>query len=241
MNKAEINNRVFEIMLKAAVEENFSRELREFPDDKDLTDDYELSLPTRTKIEKMIRESYRRSILLRVGKIAKRAAVVVAIIIPISLGSLLSVEASRNAIFNALLDWQSNHVAIHYQEEGASSGGKTSSSAYSVIKPKYLPDGFAEVQTVKIDSETEIEYRNEQGMKILFSQEPLTEGGNIGVDTEHTTETEIEIQGEKAFLFTADSSEESSYLVWNDHNNSFLLNSKVSPQELIKIAESVQK
>lgn len=241
MNSSELHNKLFNDMLKAAVEENLMNSLDALPPAEVLNQEDPFPNGFYKKLMRISKKYYRKSLFRRSSRIAKRAAVFAAVGIIISFGSLLSVEASRNAIFNALLDWQSNHVAIHYQEEGASSGGKTSSSAYSVIKPKYLPDGFAEVQTVKIDSETEIEYRNEQGMKILFSQEPLTEGGNIGVDTEHTTETEIEIQGEKAFLFTADSSEESSYLVWNDHNNSFLLNSKVSPQELIKIAESVQK
>lgn len=241
MNSSELHNKLFNDMLKAAVEENLMNSLDALPPAEVLNQEDPFPNGFYKKLMRISKKYYRKSLFRRSSRIAKRAAVFAAVGIIISFGSLLSVEASRNAIFNALLDWQSNHVAIHYQEEGASSGGKTSSSAYSVIKPKYLPDGFAEVQTVKIDSETEIEYRNKQGVKILFSQEPLTEGGNIGVDTEHTTETEIEIQGEKAFLFTADSSEESSYLVWNDHNNSFLLNSKVSPQELIKIAESVQK
>lgn len=240
MNNTEMKDRLFEIMLRAAVEEDFNRELQKLPKEEDLADDCELSLPTRIKIEKMIRESYRHSILFRVGKIAKKAAVVAAIIVPVSLGSLLSVEASRNAIFNALLEWKSDHADIRYQEEGASSDKKSSVSD-SIIEPAYLPNGFAEARKVTVGHKTEIEYQNQQGEKILLSQGPLSEGGNLGVDTEHTTEKEIEINGEKAFLFTADSSGGNSYLAWNDHSRSLLLSSEIPPEQLVKIAESMGK
>lgn len=241
MNKTEIQNQVFEIMLKAAVKENFERELRELPKEKDLSDDCELSQSAKTKIEKMIRKAHRNSAWLRIQTVTKKVAVLFAIIIPVSLGSLLSVGASRHAIFNAFLEWKSNHANIRYQDLVSSSGQGASSFDSDVIEPQYLPDGFIEYQRTQIGSETEIEYRNKQGIKIILNKEPLSVGENLGIDTEHTTEEEIEILGNKAFLFTANSSGECSYLVWNDHSYSYLLSSKISPQELVKIAESIKK
>lgn len=241
MNKSQIKHQVFEIMLKTAVAEKFYGELKTIPEDWDLPEDCRLSPHAEKKIERMIRSAGRRSLFLKVQKAAKRAAVAAAVIIPVSLGSLLSVQASRKAIFNALLDWKSDHVSIHYQDRGASPGAKSSSSGDSAVKPGYLPEGFAEARAARIGSKYETEYRNGRGEKILLDQSPLSEEGTIEIDTEHTTRKEIEIHGEKAFLFVADTPGEKSYLVWKSRTGSFLLSSEISSDQLVKIAESMEQ
>lgn len=241
MKKAEMKDQIFEVMLKSAVEENFQRELQELPREKDLSEDYELSPPAREKIEKMIREARRHSCRLRIGKIAKRAAVVAAVVIPISVGSLLSVEASRNAIFNALMDWKPDHVDTRYQNKGVSSDASSSASGYSIIKPKYLPEGFFEARTVQTESDFVTQYRNEKGEEILLRESPLTKEGTFGVDTEHTTRKDIMINGVTASLFVANPSGGKSYLVWRNHTSSFYLSSEIPWEQLVKMAKSVEK
>lgn len=241
MKQNEIKNQVFEVMLKAAVEENFEKKLKELPQTENLPDDCELSESTKYKIQRMIRKASRDVSLSKLRKTAKKAAVVIAVIIPISLGSLLGVEASRNAIFNAFLDWKSNHVDIHYQDKEVSSNENQTSSASgsSAIKPQYLPEGFFESQAVKIGPKNETEYQNSKGVKIFLDQIPLSQEGTIAVDTEHAARKEIEIQGKKAALFVADSSGAKSYLAWEDHSYSFLLSSEISSDQLVKIAQSM--
>lgn len=241
MNKSKMNDQIFDAMLQAAVEEKFQKEMQELPQSKDLGDEYELSQPAQLRIKKMIQKAYRRSILLRIEKISKRVAIILAIIIPTSLGSLLSVEASRNTIFNTLLNWKSDHVDIHYQDRNASSNIASSTSISSVIKPTYLPEGFFEIQTITVGSKSETEYRNNHGIKILLDQIPLAKEETIAVDTEHTTRKEIGIQGGKASLFVANTTKDKLYLVWKDHSHSFLLSSEISSDQLVKIAESIEK
>lgn len=239
MNKTEMKEQIFEVMLKTAVEENFEKELKALPKKKDLTDEYELSQPAKEKIEKMIRQTRHRSAMYRMGKIAKRAAVVLAIVIPVSLGSLFSVEASRNAIFNAFLNLKSNHADIQYQEEEPSSAEASSPSGGSVILPTYIPTGFARTQSVKVGLKNTTEYRNSREDKILLQQGLFKKGDISGVDTEHTTLKKITINGQEASLFAANSKGENSYLAWKDHSSNFLLISVIDPEELVKMAESM--
>lgn len=239
MNKSEMEDRIFEVMLKAAVEENFQKELQRLPKEEDLTDDYELSEAAKEKIGRAIRRAYRRSAWRRAGKVAKRAAVVLAVVIPVSLGSLLSVEASRNAIFNALLNWRSNYADIRYQEKGVSSGQAPASSGMSVMEPQYLPEGFTAVNSTKNAQTNIVEYQDSRGQRIVFEQHPLKDEKAIGADTEHTTLKEVTINGRKASLFVADSKGGTSYLVWENRTYSFLLSSAIDPEELVKMAESV--
>lgn len=242
MNKTEMKEQIFEVMLKTAVEESFERELKAFPKEKDLTDEYELSQPAKEKIEKTIRQTRHRSSMRRMGKIAKRAAIVLAIVIPVSLGSLLSVEASRNAIFNAFLNLKSDHADIQYQEETSSSAQASSTSGSAVVLPAYVPAGFQRMQAVKNDLKTETIYQNSNGDKIILQQGPFSpfkKGEIAGVDTEHTTLKKITINGQEASLFTANSKGENSYLAWQDHSSNFLLVSAIDPEELIKMAASM--
>lgn len=234
-----MNRQVFEIMLKAAVEEDFEQELQELSKAEEFADDCELSQTAQSKIEKMIGKAYRHSVRLRVEKAAKRAAIILAIILPVSLGSLLSVEASRNAIFNALLDWKSDHVDIHYRDGEASSHPAVAASGASAVKPQYLPKGFVEAKSVQNGSDLITEYRNSSGRRIRLRESPLTKEGTLAVDTEHTTRKEVKIQGEEALLFAASASGETSYLAWKSHFHSFLLSSEIPSEELIKIAESI--
>ena len=240
MNKQEMKDQIFEVMLQTAVKENFEKELHELPTAKELKDDYELSEATRKEIEKLIKTVNHKSTRQRMQKAAKRAAVIAAIIIPVSMVSLLSVEASRNVIFNAVMNWASDHVNIQYQD-GQSSSSKTSSPDDSEIKPHYLPEGFIKTETIQTDSSVTIQYQNDGGELILFRKSPLSKQGSLLVDTEHTTHKEIEIQGEKASLFIANEPDGMSYLVWKNHSYSFQLSSEISPEELVKMAESVAK
>lgn len=241
MNKTEMKEQIFEVMLKTAVEESFERELKALPKEKDLTDEYELSQPAKEKIEKTIRQTRHRSSMRRMGKIAKRAAIVLAIVIPVSLGSLLSVEASRNAIFNAFLNLKSDHADIQYQEETSSSAQASSPSGSAVVLPVYVPEGFMKAQSMKVGPKNTTEYRNNLGDKIVLQQSPLKDWNSTGIDTEHTTLKKITINGQEASLFTANSKGENSYLAWQNHSSNFLLVSAIDPEELIKMAASMEQ
>lgn len=240
MDKKEMKDQIFEVMLQTAVKENFEKELHELPTAKELTDDYELSESTRKEIEKWIKTANHKSTRLRMQKAAKRAAVIAAIIIPVSMVSLLSVEASRNLIFNAVMNWASDHVNIQYQD-GQGSSSKTSSPDDSEIKPRYLPEGFIEMEINQAGLNYTIKYQNTQGQFIIFRRIPLSKERSFAVDTEHTTHREIEIQGEKASLFAANEPDGMSYLVWKNHSYSFQLSSEISPEQLVKMAESIAK
>lgn len=240
MNKPEMKNQIFEVMLQTAVKEHFEKELHELPAAKELTDDYDLSESTRKEIEKWIKAANHKASRLRMQKAAKRAAVIAAIIVPVSVVSLLSVEASRNVIFNAVINWASDHAAIQYQD-GQASSGEPSPPENSEGKPRYLPEGFAETETRQTGSSITTEYQNNQGELIFFRRSSLPMEGAFSIDTEHTTRLEIEIQGEKASLFSANEPNTASFLLWKNHSYSFLLSSKISPKELVKMAESMTK
>ena len=176
--------------------------------------------------------------LLNLRKIAKRAAIIVAIILPLITASLLSVEASRNVIFNSVLEWKADHVDIYFQQESSSqpSQDTTENGLYQL---QYIPEGFDESSTMKIGPTHEIIYQNIENVSIIFDQTILSKGKTM-IDTEHSTYKEITINGKKAFLLEAKTPNDKTYILWQSGKISLKLSSSISQKELVKMAESIK-
>lgn len=243
MSNQEMKNQIFEVMLQAAIKESFEKEVLEYPSADILTEEYDLSLATHRKIEKMIRDSRQKLAQLSIQKVAKKAAVIAAITIPVSIFGLFSVDASRNAIFNALLEWKADHLDIKYEDKNSASSAVTSlsPSTGAVLKPKYIPDGFSETETNQTASSYNVYYKNSEGEAIIFRSFSLKKEGVFSVDTEKTTQKEVTINGVTANLFESKSADASTYLVWSIKSNSFVLKSNISSDQLIAMAESMIK
>ena len=239
MNKSELNSQLFETILKAAVAEDFQRELDAIPTADILKKEYVPSPELRLKIQRMVKKENHKAVFHKIMQIAKKAAVIVAIIIPVSLGSLLSVEASRNAIFNAVMEWKSDHANISFQQDSSSQALQDIDET-SLYKPQYLPAGFAELEVSKYGNIQRIKYQNKENVNIILEQGPLSKVGRMMVDTEHTTYKEITLNGQKAFLFAAKTPNDNTYILWQSGKISFEIKAPISQQELIKMAESVK-
>ncbi|WP_085832101.1 DUF4367 domain-containing protein [Clostridium merdae] len=239
MSNQEMKNQIFEVMLQAAIKESFEKEVRAYPSADILTQEYDLSLTTHRKIERMIRNSQHKLAQLHIQKAAKKAAVIAAITIPVSIFGLFSVDASRNAIFNALLEWKSDHIDIKYQDNNHPDDKKPLNIPIN-LKPKYLPKGFVENENLNIENRIIIKYQNDKDDIILLELTPISDEGINSLDIERTTKKEISIKGKNAILFSAKDLGDKSYLAWNNKDFHILLNSKIRPEELVKIAESMQ-
>lgn len=240
MSNQEMKNQIFEVMLKAAIKESFENEVRAYPSADTLTEDYNLSLATHRKIERMIRDSSQKLAQLQIKKVAKKAAVIAAITIPVSIFGLFSVDASRNAIFNALLEWKADHIDIKYQDNEQVDEEKQISIP-SNMKPKYLPVGFIEQETTKAENKVIIKYQNNEENIIILEFTSIANEGINSLDIENAIKKSIKINGSDAILFSAESPSDKSYLAWNNKKFHILLKSKISPEELVKIAESIEK
>ena len=239
MDKVNLRGKLFDTILESAVKDDFEQELEKMPSEEDLAKEYSLSSGLQEKINKIIANGRRKIRLQKIRRISKKAAVIVAVIIPITLAGLFSVEASRTAIFNAILDWQSDHATIHF-EDSTSSQAPQSMPVDAFYKPVYLPDGFTEGKTTKMGTSVHIVYQNKDQTTLLFDQSPVSEEGSISIDTEHTVYSEITIDGYKASLFTGKTSKDNTVLVWRNKTNSFTLISTINKDELLKIAENIK-
>lgn len=239
MNKQERYDRMFDVLLNAAAEEEFQQELDAMPSEEELKKEYTPSPELGQKIRRMAKEEYCKTLRRKAAHIAKKVAVIIAIVIPIALGSLLSVKASRNAIFNAVLEWKADHVDIYFQNTDSSSLEQDLSSNEILLKPQYIPYGFSKSKEAKIDTLYETIYKNKENVSITFDQVPLSKAGKTMVDSKHTVYKEILINGQKASLFAAKSKNDKTFIVWKNSKISLMLCSTINQDELIKMAESI--
>ncbi len=235
MNKDKLNRQLFETMLKAALEEDFQRELDTLAPEADLKKEYQPSSELVLKIREAAKKEKRRGRQNKIVQAAKKAAVVTAILIPVTFGGLLSVEASRTVIFNSIMEWKADHVDLYFQPESQIPEDKGD----VLYKPTYLPDGFREKESVKVGATQRITYENDSKEPIIFDQTSIV-NGKKSLDTEHKELKEIIINGNKAYFFTSDKFDKRNHIIWQDNNTSFNLSSTICQKELIKIMQSVE-
>lgn len=237
MNSSELHDKLFNVMLKAAVEENLMQSVNALPTKEALDKKHPLSTEFRKRLVRISKKYYRKSLFQRSSRIAKRAAVFAAVGILISFGSLLSVQASRNVIFNSVREWKADHVDIYFQEKSGGEG-QASNSGETLFDLPYLPSGFIKSKEMKIGPLYRIIYQNEEQESIIFDQTPLSEEGKLMVDTEHAAYQEISINGREASLFTANTADDKTFVLWRNGQTSLMLSSKIDKDELVRMAES---
>jgi len=147
---------------------------------------------------------------------------------------LLSVEATRNVIFNTIIEWHEKYTKVEFKDSA------TDSKQSGVYQPSYLPQGFSQTSLTKLGNVHMLIYSNDTGETIIFSQWIYGSGAS-SVDNENKKYSEIEISGNKAYLFEAITEEDSNVLTWQAVGMVFELTSPIDSKELIHIAESLKK
>ncbi|MEL4861779.1 DUF4367 domain-containing protein [Pseudoflavonifractor phocaeensis] len=166
---------------------------------------------------------------------ALRAAVWMLVAAGIALGGLWLNPSTRA--------WVEQVIFHRYPEvdEYRFSGDPEDVGDLGNIRPSYVPDGFVETEALELMGNWYITYQNEAGVYIDFSVIAAADGSFLGFDNEHSTHSEITVNGMKGELYTAVSSEYENYLLLSDENKGciYFFSSKAGTETLIQIAESL--
>lgn len=231
MNKVRKNEVLFDALLKISLADALEQEIAEFPSIVELNRDYKPSLELDKRINALIDKSIRTTKLKRNAKRFGQIAACICIILTVSSVVLFSVSATRNAIMNAIIQWKDNYSQVEFVDSNANC---------IKYRPSYLPSGYQENLTEKFGNTVMITFANEAGEQIIFSQWPFDAGTSL-VDSENTSYTETHVSGEQAFLFEAQTNEDSNILIWQSNGMVFEITSNVESGELKLIGESLKK
>jgi len=225
------NEKIFDALLKVAVDEALKREMESLPSVEELDKIYKPSAAMDKRIKDLIKKDVRKRKRSGIIKRAGKAAASIAIIITVLSTVLLSVKATRNAIFNAFINWKEKSAEIKFDDPDKNENG--------IYKPTYIPEGFSEESTSKFGDTYTIIYKNDNGDSILFDQLPA-DGGDIKVDNENSKYDIFSISGKTAYLFEATSADDRSVLIWEENDTAFQITGSISKDELIHICESIE-
>ncbi|MFJ3388648.1 DUF4367 domain-containing protein [Lysinibacillus sp. NPDC086135] len=106
-------------------------------------------------------------------------------------------------------------------------------------RPEYLPTGYHENIVEKLGKSTNIEYVDPQGNIVYLSYRPEENDTNTSVDNENHEIESKTINGQKTYIIKATSEEFENGVIWSMEGYTLSLWSKLSKDELIKIAQSV--
>ncbi len=163
-----------------------------------------------------------------------RAAACVVLAVGISVGGLLAVSPDARAwVQQIFAEWFDTHARFTFSGNAGQEAG--------AWKTSYLPEGFQLVKEEGITMKNMV-YENTEGRRIYFTYAPANESTMFSTDSEHQDYTPITVNGSPAHLLAAKESGETSFLLWvNEDGIAFELMSSIDSEELIRIAERVQK
>lgn len=232
MNKA-ISDRKLDALLTMSVDAIVEKNAESF-----LEQDYEIvPMPNslRRKILGMDRRARWKNEFGAIGVGFKRVAAVILIACTLSFAAAMSVEAVRTAIWNAIVTWYDDYVAISFRKDGVSDAPET-----IVTKKEPMMDGYE--REVLLDS---------QGMfivnyvyndfNVMYSQLVLEENEALFDNTMAALKTVKIGAYEGQLLIAVDKS--AIFLMWNDGEYTYTLQTDSDngrEDQLIHIAQSVQ-
>ncbi len=182
---------------------------------------------TEEKIQKLINLE-KKSYFILVNTLSKRVAcVIIATLLAITT-TALSVEALRTPIFNFFVETFDNFSVVRFGSNGEN-------FIKDLHEPEYLPEGYEKTHTEITKYAYLLTYKN--GDSIIIYEQLLKNGPSLYVNTDGEVE-EIKINGFDGIYYQ---NKDGNNLIFADETYSYLIYGDTSKEELVKIAESIEK
>ncbi|MBE5966167.1 MAG: DUF4367 domain-containing protein [Lachnospiraceae bacterium] len=234
MTRKEKNKVWFDALLKVAISESLKNEMDLLPTKEELDNKYIPSAIMDRRIRKLIIRNRIKHKTHAYVKTMRKIAASIIIIITASSITLLSVKATRNAIFNAFIERFEKYTEIKFNDN------TMNSKENNIYSPIYLPAGFKKISVKTYGNSVMQIYSDDAGKKICFEQW-LADTGTALIDNENTKYSEIEMNGDTAYLFESLSEDDYNVLLWQSNGMVYELTSQINSNELILIGCSLEK
>ena len=227
------DDELFEALFAQAVIKSFENELAAIPPREELEKMYTFSDRHNAIMERAFKIDRRRDRRKKVILWGRRAVAALVISVTVLSGALMFVPTVRAAVADVLVQWfeQFTKYSSNPEIEDVIS--------LSAWEPTYLPDGFAKAEQITLDGTNQVFYSNSSGQEIMLT---YIEGvGVISVNNErvsYRTETYNSVTYE---IFESQENGTENSVLWVVQGYSFLLNAEYSVDELIKIAQSMER
>ena len=184
-------------------------------------------IKTEEKKEKRIK------LIKNIKKQSKKAAIILLIVIAGISTLIFTVEAIRVRVFNYFIEKNERYTEIRVEEENNIKTPELNWESY--YQPTYMTEGYYFESSKDIGSIKVLKYTNGEN-QITFTQ--ANNGTDFQLDTEDAVTENIKINGNEGLLIIK---EDRSMIFWHNEEKSFTITGNIKKEEIIKIAESIEK
>lgn len=172
-----------------------------------------------------------------------RSVASIAFAIIIGLGSFLAVNAEAREIVFGWVKQQYQDFYEYFFVEKADPTGETEPTEAVRYQPGWMPDGCVFVTSFDITGGETYIYTNEQESLIKFTYTSDTDTTRVFMDGVKYKKESVLVNGLPGEIYLSANEDETSEIVWinADEHTLFLASGNFSADELLKIAESVEK
>ena len=232
MKKNELNNEIFESMLKHAIKEVSTEADNNLPSDEEYDSNYTPSPEFERKMQKLIKKDANHQRNKRVRNVMIKIAAGIGITLIISSATIMSVKAWRVKVidyFSYKGEISTDIQIIDKNEEVEDNIDET------VLLPSYIPEGYKLEQTHYLENLMITKFLNKNDSMIEIKQ--YTDKNSIEMDSEETEYINIDILGADGFYFET-KGYTTLFFIYDEFGFSFF--GEVSIDELVKMADSLE-
>lgn len=194
--------------------------LDDLPSDDELN--HVFSKGFERKMKKLIKQQKRSSFTNKIIFYSKRTAIIFLIVLASLFTVTMSSEALRSRFFELVIKVYEDLTSFVFSTDAG-----VENENLKIVEPKYIPNGFKEIDRV---DDFIITYRNNKNIQIKYTFYEIG-SDSIILDTENAKVENISINGNKAIYIEK---ETSIQLFWNDKKSIYLLSTDCYKEDLLK-------
>lgn len=234
MNKGELNEKIFDEIIKYATANEVNRIANDLPSEKELAAKYTFTQEFDNKMQLLFEQQKNSEVKAGKRKTILKIAAIIFIFLAVSTITIANVDAFRVHVLNLFSEMGDRSTTI-YIDDTETSYDTILSEDQGLYLPTYIPEGFMVVSVDKFNDYYLITYKN--AAETVIELERLPSGSSVGLDIEKAQIEQIVINNELAQYFLKN---EVGNLIFKYKENAFLISATISKNELVKMAESME-
>ena len=228
MYKKELQDELFESLLKAAVIENALEEMDEWIDDETIVKEIEVPKSYDDRVMKTYHKMIKKQTVKKWNNYSKKVAIIFLVVVSGVFGLLLQSDKVRAACYQVIVEFCDKYVGFDFN---------SFSESPKKITVGYIPEGYVEIENDTDDFRTSIIYQNQWKNEIelkYFFRSP-----NVTIDNEHYTI--ITYENDTKYFFSSQDENFPNILLWYDDTGCYMLQAQLEKEELFKIEKNIKK
>jgi hypothetical protein len=198
--------------------------------------EHEFSENFKKRMKKLIR-SQKKPYYFMINTVGKRVASFIIALVLAFTTTVLSVKSLRESVWNFIVEVYEKWSILRFVDEGGSSTGADGVPQLVVSMPTYVPEGYVLIFEDSNNISGVYKYKNSSGNTILYKQYCTDSGLQMIFNTEEVETENIKIGTIDGIYFE---NKGCRNIIWRNEKYLFSVSSKISKDELLKIAESIK-